>query len=155
MRSLIILSLSVLACDSPDGNSGSKGDVCTMPGNVCATPTCSQFPTQADCDYVMPTNAYCPLVRPHCFDPSRIAGYCDPMVAICGALKMGAMCPQPLCTAADVKSCYDTNNLVFCKDIYRCIPFGCMDGGTDGGDLGGGGDGGALDVGLPDLPLLG
>jgi hypothetical protein len=143
MRSLLLLSLALLpaACDSPDGSGGTVGEVCAAAGFVCDTPTCSQFPTMTGCDYVLPSNAHCPFEKPHCFDPTKTTGYCNPTGGIC--TKPKGACMQKLCTADDVKTCYDTNDRLFCKDGYSCTPFGCMDGGIpDGGgdDLGAPGD---------------
>jgi hypothetical protein len=141
MRALLpLLMLCVLGCDSPTSGSGQEGNVCTMSGFKCATPTCSQFPTTPGCDYVSPTNAYCPLDRPQCFDPSKITGYCDPNKAVCAKPKMSPppQCPSTLCTINDVETCNDTNAQLFCNNGFTCTNFGCavdmsMGGSTDGG----------------------
>jgi len=124
-----------IGCDSPSGDNGGYGQICAMAGDKCATPACSQFPTNPGCDYVDPMNAYCPLSHPQCFDPSKAPGYCDPSFNVCAKAKAmpPPQCPSMLCSKNDVAVCNDVNDQLFCTGGYGCVKFGCgTDGGADG-----------------------
>ncbi len=140
MRSLMLLiAVAAMGCDSPSGDGGQQGDVCVTAGWKCATPACSQFPTNPGCDYVDPMNGRCPIDRPQCFDPSKASGYCDPAFSVCAKAKAAPppQCPPMLCSRGDVAVCNDVNDALYCVNGYHCQTFGCN---PDGGAGDGGGD---------------
>ena len=118
-----------------------------MPGYLCSTPACSQFPTTPGCSSQIskPTGDYCPFEQPRCFDPHLTAGYCDTATSVCAIqLRMGADCPTMACSITELKLCYDTKpGEMFCSPGYTCKSITCA--GSDGGSDGGGGQDAAAD----------
>ncbi len=152
MRAGSLLAFTLLAavgCGSNNNDGGLHDTVCSTAGWKCATAACAMAPVSMGCDYVAPTNGFCPTDRSTCFDPSKAAGYCDPAKSICARMKTPAVQCKPMpCTVADVEMCMDTNAQLFCANGFACVPFGCggedmsMSIPTDGGapDLMVGGD---------------
>ena len=117
---------SIASCQSGGDSTGAVGELCTTPGNRCATPTCSDFPTNPGCDDVDPIMSHCPLDHSHCFDPTASKDYCGGTLGVCFNPKVPypAMCPARICTKADVEVCNTVDSSdVFCRAPFQCVKF--------------------------------
>jgi len=136
MRTVLfgLFSCALVIVSGCNDNTTGAGESCTVPGWRCATPACSQFPTNPGCQSVAPTQGFCPGDSAHCFDPTALSGYCNPATGVCAQSIAGRPCPAKLCSKLDVMSCYtlQSDGDVFCRGANTCVPFsmGCPDAGA-------------------------
>ena len=140
MRLLTMLGclVAVAACGDGTTSGGQVGMVCVTAGNVCSTPTCSQFPTNPSCGQpAIPTNGYCPVDQYFCWDPTTAKEYCNPSTSACAAAKAGSTCPTSICSRSTLAQCatIPDDKAIFCVTGTNttCTSFTCTtDGGTPG-----------------------